>query len=478
MPARPPRQTMPEQAPQERVHNFNEVPFGLNEEQAIAEASRCLQCKNPACVEGCPVNVNIPGFIKEIAAGNFLGAIEAIKETNSLPAVCGRVCPQETQCEELCILRKKFGAVAIGYLERFASDYERDRNLLPPAVPQTETGKKAAIIGSGPAGLTAAGELRKLGHDVTIFEAFHSPGGVLVYGIPEFRLPKDIVHYEINGLQKMGVKLVTNRVVGMSETLDDLLLQGFDSIFIGSGAGLPLFLNIPGENFIGVYTANEYLTRANLMKAYRFPEYDTPIIKGTNVAVFGGGNVAMDAARTAKRLGAENVYIIYRRTKAELPARAEEVHHAEEEGIVFKLLSNPLRFLGNDKGRLCGVECLRMELGEPDKSGRPRPVPVPGSEFTVDIDLAIIAIGNSPNPIIQRTTAGLEQTKWGTITVDEATMQTSKPGVFAGGDVVTGAATVILAMGAGRMAAQAMHRYMMTGSAAPDSEEAPACPGA
>ncbi len=476
MPARPPRQKMPEQLPQDRIHNFNEVPYGLNEEQAITEASRCLQCKNPACVEGCPVNVNIPGFIKEIAAGNFRGAIEAIKETNSLPAVCGRVCPQETQCEELCILRKKFGSVAIGYLERFASDYERDRDLLPPVMPQTETGKRAAIIGSGPAGLTAAGELCKLGHDVTIFEAFHSPGGVLVYGIPEFRLPKDIVHYEISGLQKMGVKLVTNRVVGMSETLDDLMHQGFDSIFIGSGAGLPLFLNIPGENHIGVYTANEYLTRANLMKAYRFPEYDTPIIKGTNVAVFGGGNVAMDSARTAKRLGAENVYIIYRRSKAELPARVEEVHHAEEEGIIFKLLSNPLRFLGNEKGRLCGVECLRMELGEPDKSGRPRPVPVPGSDFTVDIDLAIIAIGNSPNPIIQRTTSGLEQSKWGTIIVDEATMQTSKPGVFAGGDVVTGAATVILAMGAGRIAAQAMHRYMMTGSAAPESDVAPVCP--
>ncbi len=473
MPEKAPRQRMTEQPPMDRIHNFNEVPFGLTDEQAVTEASRCLKCKKPKCVEGCPVNIDIPGFIKAIEEKDFRGAFNVIKTTNSLPAVCGRVCPQESQCEELCILGKKGDPVAIGCLERFVADYERDRDRVAPVPPDKETGRKVAIIGSGPAGLTAAGEMRRLGHDVTIFEAFHSPGGVLVYGIPEFRLPKEIVHYEISALEQIGVKLVRNRVVGMSETIDDLMRQGFETVFIGSGAGLPLFLNIPGENFIGVYTANEYLTRNNLMKAYRFPEYDTPIIKGRNVAVFGGGNVAMDSARTAKRLGAENVYIIYRRSKTELPARAEEVHHAEEEGIIFQLLSNPTRFLGDEKGRLCGVECLQMKLGEPDKSGRPRPVPMEGSEFVVDIDLAIIAIGNSPNPIIQRTTAGLETTRWGTIVANEKTMQTTKPGVFAGGDVVTGAATVILAMGAGRTAAQAMHKYLM-GEPLEEEAEAPA----
>ncbi len=454
---------MNEQDPAERIRNFNEVPFGLTDEQAVIEAKRCIQCKKPTCVEGCPVRIDIPAFIKAISEERFLDSIEIIKRTNSLPAVCGRVCPQEIQCEERCILAKKFQPVAIGHLERFAADYEREREQLAAQKTLPPTGKKIAILGSGPAGLTAAGELRKLGHDVTIFEALHSPGGVLVYGIPEFRLPKAIVQYEIEALKKLGVQIALNRVVGMSETIDDLLSQGYDAIFIGTGAGLPLFLEVPGENLIGVYSANEYLTRANLMKAYMFPLYDTPIIKGKNVGVFGGGNVAMDAARTARRLGGENVYIIYRRTRNELPARAEEVHHAEEEGIIFRLLSNPTRFIGDDKGRLRAVECLRMELGEPDSSGRPRPVPVKGSEFAIDIDLAIIAIGNSPNPIIQKTTPGLERSKWGTIVVQEETMRTSKRGVFAGGDIVSGAATVILAMGAGRKAAQSMDEYLKTG---------------
>lgn len=464
MAERTPRQKMPEQKPEDRIKNFNEVPFGFTPETAIIEAKRCIQCKKPTCVEGCPVNINIPGFIKEISEGNFKKAISVIKETNSLPAVCGRVCPQETQCEELCVLAKKFEPVAIGSLERFAADHERTVDMLPANESKPSNGVQVAIIGSGPAGLTVAGELRNRGYDITIFEALHSPGGVLVYGIPEFRLPKDIVHYEIQALKKIGVNIIVNRVVGMSETVDDLFDQGFKAVFIGSGAGLPLFLDIPGENLTGVYTANEYLTRANLMKSYKFPEYDTPIIRGKNVAVFGGGNVAMDSARTAQRLGAENVYIIYRRSMNELPARAEEVHHAEEEGIIFNILSNPTRFLGDDKGRLKAVECLRMELGEPDSSGRRRPVPVNGSEFLVDIDLAIIAIGNAPNPIVQKTTAGLETTKWGTIIVDENTMKTTKRGVFAGGDIVSGAATVIMAMGAGRIAAQSIDEYLQSGS--------------
>lgn len=459
-----PRQKMPEQSPETRRGNFNEVPLGFPVETAMREAARCIQCKKPACVEGCPVRIDIPGFIREIRDGEFMKAFEVLKMTNSLPAVCGRVCPQETQCEELCILGKKGDPVGIGSLERFAADYEREQGGSPPPPPAAPNGKKVAIIGSGPAGLTAAGELRRLGYDVTIFEALHSPGGVLVYGIPEFRLPKDIVHYEISALEKMGVKIVLNRVIGMSETVDSLLDEGYDSVFIGSGAGLPLFLNVPGENLLGVYTANEYLTRVNLMKAYRFPDYDTPVIRGRRVAVFGGGNVAMDSARTALRIGAEEVHVVYRRSKAEMPARVEEVHHAEEEGIIFTLLTNPVRFIGDEGGHLTGVECLRMELGEPDDSGRRRPVPVKGSEFTIDIDLAIIAIGNAPNPIVQKTASGLETTKWGTIVADEETMKTTKKGVFAGGDVVSGAATVILAMGAGRKAALAMHEYITTGT--------------
>ncbi len=459
-----PRQKMPEQPPAERRQNFSEVPYGFSPDMARLEASRCLQCKKPACMEGCPVRIDIPGFVGAVKDGDLRKAFTILKNTNSLPAVCGRVCPQETQCEELCILGKKGEPVAIGSIERFVADHERTEGETGAAAVISSNGKRTAIIGSGPAGLTAAGELRKLGYDVTIFEALHSPGGVLVYGIPEFRLPKEIVHYEISALEKNGVKIVLNRVIGMSETVDSLLDQGFDTVFIGSGAGLPLFLNVPGENLLGVYAANEYLTRVNLMKAYRFPEYDTPVILGKNVAVFGGGNVAMDSARTALRLGAEKVYIVYRRSRTEMPARGEEVHHADEEGIIFQLLTNPVRFIGNDGGRLTGVECLRMALGEPDSSGRRSPVPVKGSEFVIDIDLAIIAIGNAPNPIVQKTATGLSTTKKGTIVADEETMKTSKKGVFAGGDVVSGAATVILAMGAGRKAALAMDQYMKTGS--------------
>jgi glutamate synthase (NADPH) small chain len=459
-----PRQAMPEQSPTERRKNFNEVPLGYPEETALREAQRCLQCKRPTCVDGCPVQIDIPGFIKAITERDFTKAISVIKKTNTLPAVCGRVCPQETQCEEKCVLAKKFDPVAIGKLERFVSDYEREKAHMPLPETAPRNGKKVAVVGSGPAGLTAAGELAKLGYAVTVFEALHSPGGVLVYGIPEFRLPKAIVHYEIEALKKLGVEVTVNRVVGMGETVDDLLDRGFSAVFIGSGAGLPQFLEVPGENLQGVYSANEYLTRANLMKAYRFPEYDTPIIRADNIAVFGGGNVAMDSARTALRLGGKNVYLVYRRSKQEMPARAEEVHHAEEEGIDFRLLTNPVRFIGDDKNRLKQVECLRMELGEPDASGRRRPVPVKGSEFRLDIDVAIIAIGNAPNPIIQKTTSGLATSKHGTIIADEATMKTSKRGVFAGGDIVSGAATVILAMGAGRKAALAMDEYMKTGA--------------
>ena len=455
---------MPEQPPRERVKNFNEVPRGFSEETAVLEAQRCLQCKKPSCVEGCPVHIDIPGFIKAIAERDFIGAIRVIKSTNALPAVCGRVCPQETQCEELCVLKKKFEPVAIGSLERFVADYEREKENLPREKVASTKKKKIAVIGSGPAGLTAAGELKRRGYDVTVFEALHSPGGVLVYGIPEFRLPKNIVRYEIDALAEMGVDLVLNRVVGISETIDQLMDRGYSSVFVGTGAGLPLFLNIPGENLLGVYAANEYLTRANLMKAYRFPEYDTPIIRGRRVAVFGGGNVAMDSARTALRLGAEKVYIIYRRSRVEMPARTEEIHHAEDEGVIFELLSNPLRFIGGNDGRLRAVECQRMELGEPDASGRRRPVPMEGSEYILDIDLAIVAIGNAPNPIIQRTSPGVETTKKGTIVADPETMKTSKQGVFAGGDIVSGAATVILAMGAGRKAALAIDDYLTTGN--------------
>jgi len=457
-----PRQPMPEQEARVRARNFDEVPLGYTPETSKIEALRCIQCKKPTCVEGCPVEIDIPGFIQLIVEGKFIESARKIKETNALPAVCGRVCPQEVQCEAKCVRGKKGEPVAIGRLERFVADYERATGEVAiPEIPK-KTGKRIAIVGSGPAGLTVAGDLIKLGHEVTIFEALHAPGGVLVYGIPEFRLPKAIVAAEVDYLKKMGVKIETSHVVGKLSTVDELFAEGYDAVFLGTGAGLPIFMNIPGENLNGVYSANEYLTRSNLMKAYKFPEYDTPIVRGRNVAVIGGGNVAMDSARTAMRLGADKVYLIYRRSRVEMPARIEEIHHAEEEGIEFHLLTNPVRYIGNDKGWVIGVECLKMELGEPDESGRRRPVPVKGSEFVIDIDTAVVAIGAGSNPLVQSTTPGLNTNKRNYIIADEETGQTSREGVFAGGDIVTGSATVILAMGAGRKAARAIHKYVMS----------------
>lgn len=460
-----PRQPMPEQPPQVRVGNFREVPFGLTPDLAILEATRCIQCKNPQCVKGCPVSVQIPEFIDLVAKGKFIEAARKIKETNALPAVCGRVCPQEEQCEMPCVLGKKGEPVAIGRLERFVADFERvTGNVEIPGV-GAPTGKRVAVVGAGPAGLTVAGDLVQFGHDVTIFEALHKAGGVLMYGIPEFRLPKEIVQAEVDYIRNLGAKLECNAVIGKSITIDELLEEeGFDVVFVGTGAGLPYFMNIPGENLIGVYSANEYLTRANLMKAYKFPESDTPLNKATNVAVVGGGNVAMDAARTAKRMGAKNVYLVYRRSKKEMPARIEEVHHAEEEGIEFHLLTNPIVYHGDDESRVNAVECQKMELGEPDASGRRRPVVIKGSEFKLAVDTVIVSIGNGANPLVPSTTPGLDTNKWGNILADQETGKTSKKGVFAGGDIVIGAATVILAMGAGRKAAAAMHEYLKTGS--------------
>ncbi len=458
------RQPMPEQEPQVRNRNFKEVPMGYTKETAMLEAARCIQCKKPQCIKGCPVSVDIPGFIKCIAEGAFDKAIKKLWEKNSLPAVCGRVCPQEIQCEGLCVLGKKGEPVAIGNLERFAADFARTNGSgAMPKLP-TSNGIKVAVVGSGPSGLTVAGDLIAKGYDVTVFEAFHKPGGVLVYGIPEFRLPKDIVFSEVSMLEKMGVKVDCNNVIGRTLTVDELFAEGFKAVYVAVGAGLPVFLNIPGENLIGVLSANEYLTRANLMKAYRFPKYDTPIPIGKNTVVFGGGNVAMDAARTAMRLGSESVKIVYRRSKAEMPARKAEIHHAEEEGIEMHLLTNPVRFIGDEKGRLTGVECLRMELGEPDSSGRRRPVPVEGSEYTMPCDLAIIAIGSGANPILTQTTEGLKLNKWGYIEADPETGETSREGLWAGGDIVTGAATVILAMGAGRKAANSIHEKLVHSS--------------
>jgi len=454
------RTPMAEQSPDVRIRNFEEVPFGYSPEEARTEAARCLKCKKPKCVDGCPVRVDIPGFIKLIEQGEFVGAAQKIKETNCLPAICGRVCPQESQCEALCILGKKREPVAVGRLERFAADYERKQGKIDIPPKTTPTGKKVAVIGAGPAGLTVAGDLVQLGHQVTIFEAFHRPGGVLIYGIPEFRLPKSIVEAEVNYLRLLGVDLQLNQVIGNSIDVDELLNgEGYDAAFIGVGAGLPTFMGIPGENLGGVYSANEYLTRSNLMKAYEFPNYDTPVVRGRNVCVIGGGNVAMDAARTARRLGGENVYIIYRRSLDEMPARAEEIHHAREEGIIFKLLCAPLEYIGDEKGMVCRVRCQEMELGQPDESGRRRPIPKPGSEFTLDTELAIVAIGAGANPLLTQHTKGMELNRRGYIVADE-NGRTSRKGVWAGGDIVTGSATVILAMGAGKAAAKDIHNYL------------------
>lgn len=451
---------MREQDPQVRSKNFDEVPLGYTEEEAILEASRCLHCKKPFCVAGCPVDIDIPGFIRLISEKDFIGAARKIKETNSLPAVCGRVCPQENQCEEVCVLGKKGDPVAIGRLERFVADYERTAgDILIPEI-SLKTGKRIAVVGSGPAGLTIAGDLVKLGHDVTIFEGLHKAGGVLIYGIPEFRLPKDIVDAEVEYLEKLGAKIVTNTVVGRGKTVDDLLEEGYDAVFLGVGAGAPVFMNIPGENLSGIYSANEYLTRSNLMKAYRFPEYDTPIARGKNVGVIGGGNVTMDSARTALRLGAENVYVIYRRTEVEMPARIEEVHHAKEEGVQFKLLTNPVEYIGDENGWVKGAKCIRMELGEPDDSGRRRPVPIKDSEFVIDVDMVVVAIGTMANPVIPVTTPGLETNRRGYIVTKDETGETSREGIYAGGDIVTGSATVILAMGAAKKAARAIDEYL------------------
>jgi len=458
----PKKTPMPEQPPAERIKNYDEVPYGYTAEQAIAEAKRCIECGRPLCIDGCPVNINIPVFLKSVNEGDFRGAINLIKETNALPAVTGRVCPQEDQCEGKCALSKRFESVAIGRLERFVADWEVAQRSMPiPELPPP-TGKKVAVVGSGPAGLTVAADLAKKGHHVTIFEALHEAGGVLVYGIPEFRLPKAIVRREVEYVCRLGVKLVKDFVVGAASTLDELL-EEYDAVFLGTGAGLPWFLNVPGENLNGVYSANEYLTRANLMKAYRFPEYDTPIVRGKHVATVGGGNVAMDSARTALRLGAEESIIFYRRSREEMPARAEEIHHAEQEGVRFELLTTPVAFHGDKGGWVKEIECIRNELGEPDASGRRRPVPIKGSNFRIPVDVVVLAIGQSPNPLIPKTTPDLKTGKNGVVIIDSETGKTSKKGVFAGGDVATGGATVILAMGQAKKAAKAIDEYFKTG---------------
>jgi glutamate synthase (NADPH/NADH) small chain len=454
------RTDMPKQSPHIRRRNFNEVAFGYTRELAVQEAQRCLQCKKPLCVDGCPVEINIPGFIRCIANEEFTGAIRVLKEKNCLPAVCGRVCPQEEQCEARCIVGKKGEPVAIGRLERFAAEWEASREKVELPELDPPTGKKIAVVGSGPAGITVAGDLILRGHDITMFEALHEAGGVLTYGIPEFRLPKRVVRREVEYIRRLGVKLITNFVVGKTRSLKKLLDE-YDAVFVGTGAGLPWFMNVPGESLNGVYSANEYLTRMNLMGGFRYPKSSTPIKRHMNVATVGGGNVAMDCARTAARLGADNSYIVYRRSRTELPARLEEVENAEEEGVVFHFLTLPVKLIGDENGWLKELECLQMELGEPDQSGRRRPVPIEGSEFRLPMDACVVAIGNSPNPIIPTTTPELETERWGNIKADQATGKTSMERVWAGGDIVSGAATVILAMGAGRVAARSMHKYLL-----------------
>jgi glutamate synthase (NADPH) small chain len=455
------RQAMPEQEPALRARNFDEVNLGLTEKLALLEAQRCLDCKDPKCMAGCPVMVDIPKFILLLAQGDVPGAARSMLSDNALPAITGRVCPQETQCEIVCVRAKKGDPVAVGYLERFVADWARQQGHLGLERQNTPSGKQVAVVGSGPAGLTAAGELVKLGHDVTVYEALHKPGGVLVYGIPEFRLPKKIVVEEVERLRKAGVKIECNVVVGRTYTLPELR-QRFDAVFVANGAGLPVFMNVPGENLKGVYSANEYLTRVNLMAAYQFPRSDTPVLAGKRVAVVGGGNVAMDAVRTAKRLGAERAVIVYRRGRAEMPARAEEIHHAEHEGIEFEFLVAPLEVMGDEKKWVRGLRCQRMQLGQPDASGRRRPVPMPGSEFVVDCNTVIVAIGTRANPLLTATCPDLKLNQWGNIEVDDQGM-TNLPGIFAGGDIVRGAATVILAMGDGKRAARAIHEYLKLG---------------
>jgi glutamate synthase (NADPH/NADH) small chain len=458
------RNDMPKQTPERRRHNFSEVALGYTEELALKEAKRCLQCKKPRCVTGCPVEVDIPGFISFITKGDFMGGIKRIKEKNCLPAVCGRVCPQESQCEAQCILKNKNGELAVGRLERFLADWEAAQGKVDIPPKAKATGKKVAVVGSGPAGVTVAGDLILLGHEVTIFEALHRAGGVLTYGIPEFRLPKAIVAREVDYVRKLGVNVLTDFVVGKTRTVDELFKE-YDAIFIGTGAGLPWFMKIPGENLNGVYSANEYLTRMNLMSGYRFPASSTPVKKHLRVAVVGGGNVAMDSARTALRKGADESYIVYRRSHAELPARLEESENAEEEGVIFKLLTLPIRYIGDENGWVREMECIRMELGEPDASGRRRPVEMKNSNFRMPVDAVVCAIGNSPNPLIPSTTSGLEVKQNGCLVADLETGKTTRDRIWAGGDIVTGAATVILAMGAGRKAARSIHEYLMNGKA-------------
>ena len=466
------RVPMPERPPQDRRGDWDEVPFGYTAEEARREARRCLLCKKPECIKGCPVGIDIPGFLHLIAEGKFEEAADRILLMNALPAICGRVCPQETQCELTCVLGKKGDPIAIGNLERFAADWKREQGVNPlPPVPKP-TGFRVAIVGSGPAGLTCAGELVGRGHEATVFEAFHKPGGVLVYGIPEFRLPKSIVQEEVQRLGARGMKLVTNAIIGKMDTVEELLGE-YDAVFIGVGAGAPMFLGVPGEELLGVYSANEYLTRVNLMRAYDRAHADTPILESRRVAVIGGGNVAMDSARSALRLGADEVTVLYRRSRTEMPARAAEVHHAEEEGIRFELLTNPTRILGDERGWVRAIECLRMTLGEPDASGRRRPIPLPGSEVVFDVDSVIVAIGNRPNPIVPSTTPDMKTSEWGTIVADEKTGRTTKECVWAGGDIVTGAATVISAMGAGQAAARDIDAYLR--SPEPRSWDVRAC---